>query len=174
MSDDFFKGRRVLPPDYPQQVRERIKNFFGWTDAEFEAEMKKLRRPIDDPRCTPSKRAIFETIRQVCEEEGVPFWPGDREPECVIPPELINRARALVEGVEIDLDAPLPPDDVGSATWLICHCGRLSIAASPGEDGADTCLCGRPAAEMTEATRAQIDSVPNGVTINVVSLNRSE
>lgn len=34
MSDDFFKKRRVLPPDYPQQARERIKKFFGWTDAE--------------------------------------------------------------------------------------------------------------------------------------------
>ena len=36
MSDDeFFKERRVLPADYPQQARERIKKAFGWTDEQF-------------------------------------------------------------------------------------------------------------------------------------------
>lgn len=65
----------------------------------------------------------------------------------------------------------LPLDD---RTWLICSCGRLSVAARPGEDGDDTCHCGRLGGEMREATRAQIDSVSDGVTINVVRLARSE
>ena len=71
--------RRVLPPDHPQQARERIKKAFGWTDERFDAEMKKLRRPIDDPRRTPSKRALLETIRQACEAAGEPIYPGDRD-----------------------------------------------------------------------------------------------
>ena len=82
MSDDPFKDLkelRVLPEDYGAQARERIKKKFGWTDAQFEAEMRKTRRPIDDPRRTPSKRALLETIRKACEEKGIPFWPGDRE-----------------------------------------------------------------------------------------------
>lgn len=136
MDDIPFQERRILPPDYPQQARERIKKFFGWSDAEFEAEMRKLRRPIDHPSRTPSKRALLETIRQACQEKGIPFWPGDRD-----------------------------------HTWLTCSCGRLSIA---GEDGDDSCLCGRPAGELREATLAEIDAVPAGVTISVVRWSRSE
>ena len=79
MADDQSKQLPVLPPDYPQQARERIKKTFGWTDAEMDAEMKKLRRPYDDPRRTPSKRALLETIRRACEAKGKPVWPGDRD-----------------------------------------------------------------------------------------------
>jgi hypothetical protein len=79
MSDEFIKGLRVLPPDHGEQARDRIKKLFGWTDAELDEELKKARRPIDDRRRTPSKRALLETIRQACEANGTPFWPGDRE-----------------------------------------------------------------------------------------------
>jgi hypothetical protein len=77
MSVDPFKDikeLRVLPQDYGAQARERIKRTFGWTDAEFETEMKKLRRPYDDPRRTPSKRALLETIRQARAKKGKPLY----------------------------------------------------------------------------------------------------
>lgn len=98
---DVFKERRALPPDYPHQAHEQIKKAFGWTDAGFEAEMKKLRQPYDDPRRTPSKRALLETIRQACEAAGTPIWPGDREwqveTECAVR-EAAGPARLMVRG----------------------------------------------------------------------------
>ena len=77
--DGFFQERRVLPADYPEQARRRIREAFGLTEEELTAEFKKLRRSYDDPRRTPSKRALLEFIRQQCEAEGSPFYPGDRE-----------------------------------------------------------------------------------------------
>jgi len=44
----------VLPPDYPEKARQRIKETLGLTDEHFKA----LRRPYDDPRRTASKRGI--------------------------------------------------------------------------------------------------------------------
>jgi hypothetical protein len=67
MSDGpFFKERRVLPPDHPERARQRIKDRLGFTDEDFKA----MRRPYDDPRRTPSKRALLETIRLALEAEG--------------------------------------------------------------------------------------------------------
>jgi hypothetical protein len=72
--------RPVLPADYAEQARRRIREAFGLSDEELEAEFKKLRRAYDDPRRTPSKRALLEVIRQQCEGKGIPVFPDDREP----------------------------------------------------------------------------------------------
>jgi hypothetical protein len=77
--DEFFQERRVLPPDYAEQARWRIREAFGLTEEELRAEFKKLRRSYNDPCRTPSKRALMEFIRKRCEAEGIPLYPGDRE-----------------------------------------------------------------------------------------------
>jgi hypothetical protein len=66
MNDEFFKERRVLPADYPAQANKRIRETLGFTDADFEA----LRRPYDDPRRTPSKRALLRRIAGACTKLG--------------------------------------------------------------------------------------------------------
>ena len=74
MSDKYFKERRVLPPDYPERARERIKEFFGLTDEELDAEFRKMRRSYDDPRRTPSKRALLKRIAKARAKTGKPLY----------------------------------------------------------------------------------------------------
>jgi hypothetical protein len=71
MSQEWSSDKlRVLPPDYPEQARRRIQERFGLSDNELDAWFKKMRRPYDDPRRTPSKRALLETIRQRAKQEA--------------------------------------------------------------------------------------------------------
>lgn len=63
-SDDLIAAGRVLPEDYPEKARQRIREFFGMTEEELSAWFATMRRADDDPRRTPSKRALLETIRQ--------------------------------------------------------------------------------------------------------------
>ena len=63
MSTEWSSDKlRVLPPDYPEQARERIRQAFGLTDAELTVEFSKLRQAYDDPRRTVSKRGLLKRI----------------------------------------------------------------------------------------------------------------
>lgn len=54
-------------------------------------------------------------------------------------------------------------------TWLACPCGRIHVAAQPGQSALSYCIaCGRPASECKPATEAQLDALPNGVTVTAV------
>ena len=66
---------KVLPEDYSAEANRRIRERLGVVDADFKA----LRRAFDDPRRTPSKRAMLDVIRRACEADGTPLYPGDRQ-----------------------------------------------------------------------------------------------
>lgn len=70
MGDEFFKERRVLPPDYPEKANRRIRKKLGFTDADFEA----MRRPYGDPRRTPSKRALLKRVAKGRVKKGKPLY----------------------------------------------------------------------------------------------------
>lgn len=61
---------RILAQDYGARANRRIRERLGAVDSDFAA----LRRAYDDPRRTPSKRALLETIRRACEADGTPLW----------------------------------------------------------------------------------------------------
>ena len=75
LSDDLIAAGRVLPEDYPEKARQRIREFFGLTEVELSDWFAAMRRPDDDPRRTPSKRALLETIRWTREAKGFPLYP---------------------------------------------------------------------------------------------------
>lgn len=73
-SDDLIAAGRVLPEDYPEKARERIREFFGLTEEELSKWFATMRRPYDDPRRTPSKRALLKTIKRVRDAKGIPLY----------------------------------------------------------------------------------------------------
>lgn len=75
VGDTYQPAQRVLPKDYGAEANRRIREMLGATDADFAA----LRRAYDDPRRTPSKRALLSTIREACEADGTPLWFEARE-----------------------------------------------------------------------------------------------
>jgi hypothetical protein len=74
-SDDLIAAGRVLPEDYPEKARDRIRAFFGLTEDELSAWFARLRRPYDDPRRTPSKRALLKTVAERRRSKGLPLYP---------------------------------------------------------------------------------------------------
>ncbi len=70
MSEASRPALRILARDYGARANRRIREKLGAADADFAA----LRRAYDDPRRTPSKRALLETIRRACEADGTPLW----------------------------------------------------------------------------------------------------
>lgn len=74
-SDDLIATGRVLPEDYPERARERIREFFGLTQDELAAWFARARRSYDDPRRTPSKRALLKTIADRRNAKELPLYP---------------------------------------------------------------------------------------------------
>lgn len=73
-SDELITAGRVLAEDYSERARERIRKCFGLTEDELSAAFAKMRRPYDDPRRTPSKRALLKTIEEARKAKGLPLY----------------------------------------------------------------------------------------------------